>query len=192
MYGRSAALARGDYLRSARGDPGIFSFLGKAVGTIARVGSKILPGPAGAILGTVGGFLGGRAARPTPPAGFAPMQTSMTGLQLGGPRGITLGVQRTQAVTASARVQNGGGGCPSGYHLNKSGYYDRSGFVPPGSRCVRNRRMNVANPRALRKGLRRVAGFGKLASRARRDIGRAATAVGVRRSVRKGAFGRKR
>lgn len=44
-------------------------------------------------------------------------------------------------------------------------------------------RMNVANPKALRRALRRVAGFGKLARRARRDIGRAASAVGVRRGV---------
>lgn len=54
----------------------------------------------------------------------------------------------------------------------------------------KRRTMNVANSRALRRALRRVAGFGKLARRARRDIGRAATAVGARRSVR--TLGRKR
>lgn len=63
------------------------------------------------------------------------------------------------------------GTCPEGFHKAKDG----------SQKCVRNRRMNVANPRALRRGLRRVAGFGKLAQRARRDIGRAATAVGVSR-----------
>ena len=56
----------------------------------------------------------------------------------------------------------------------------------------RRRRMNVTNPRALRKALRRVAGFGKLACRARRDIGRAATAVGVKRGGGRRMFGRKR
>lgn len=45
------------------------------------------------------------------------------------------------------------------------------------------RRMNVTNPRALRKALRRVSGFGKMAARARKDIGRAATAVGVKRGM---------
>jgi len=45
------------------------------------------------------------------------------------------------------------------------------------------RRMNVVNPKALRRSLRRVAGFGKLAARMRRDIGRAATSVGVARRV---------
>lgn len=56
----------------------------------------------------------------------------------------------------------------------------------------KRRRMNVANPKALRRALRRVSGFGKLARRARRDIGRAASAVGVRRSVamKKGRFGK--
>lgn len=59
----------------------------------------------------------------------------------------------------------------------------------PGGR----RRLNVTNSRALRRALRRVAGFGKLARRARRDIGRAASAVGVqRRSTRARSFGRKR
>jgi hypothetical protein len=37
--------------------------------------------------------------------------------------------------------------------------------------------MNVANPRALRRGLRRVSGFAKLAARARKDIKKAAKAV---------------
>lgn len=60
--------------------------------------------------------------------------------------------------------------------------------ILPGGRTgfetLPRRRMNVANPKALRRSLRRVAGFGKLAARARRDIGRAATAVGVSRGRR--------
>ena len=44
---------------------------------------------------------------------------------------------------------------PAGYHLDKA----------TRSRWVRNRRMNVANPRALRKAMRRVQGFEKLAKR---------------------------
>ena len=62
-----------------------------------------------------------------------------------------------------------GGCCPSGYHLAKDG----------SGRCVRNRSMNVANPRALRRSLRRVAGFGKLAQRSKKDIRRAAKAIGA-------------
>ena len=44
---------------------------------------------------------------------------------------------------------------PSGYHFAKDG----------SGRLVRNRRMNVANPRALRRSMRRVQGFEKLARR---------------------------
>ena len=61
------------------------------------------------------------------------------------------------------------GCCPTGFHLAKDG----------SGRCVRNRSMNVANPRALRRSLRRVAGFGKLAQRSKRDIRRAAKAIGA-------------
>ncbi len=76
-------------------------------------------------------------------------------------------------------------------HPNKSTYVIRGGgtsrwgpggqlvLVPRGTMAVPNRRMNVANPRALRKALRRVAGFGKLTHRARRAIARAASAVGI-------------
>ncbi|MFQ1042878.1 hypothetical protein, partial [Gilliamella sp. CG16] len=59
--------------------------------------------------------------------------------------------------------------CPSGFHMAKDG----------SGRCVRNRSMNVANPRALRRSLRRVAGFGKLAQRSKKDIRRAAKAIGA-------------
>jgi len=48
-----------------------------------------------------------------------------------------------------------GAGVPSGYHFAKDG----------SGRLVRNRRMNIANPRALRRAMRRVQGFEKLARR---------------------------
>jgi len=70
---------------------------------------------------------------------------------------------------AAPGMMAAGGCCPSGYHITKDG----------SGRCVRNRSMNVANPRALRRSLRRVAGFGKLAMRAKRDIRRAAKSIGA-------------
>jgi len=48
-------------------------------------------------------------------------------------------------------------GCPSGYHPEKSG----RGY------CVRNRRMNALNPRALSRASRRVGGFARAVKRAR-------------------------
>ena len=68
------------------------------------------------------------------------------------------------------------GCCAPGFHMNKAA--TRAGH-PPGTVCVRNRSMNVANPRALRRSLRRVAGFGKLAMRAKKDIRRAAKSIGA-------------
>lgn len=80
-------------------------------------------------------------------------------------------------------------------HPNKSTYVTRGGGTSrwpqelivhmKGTECVPSRRMNVANPRALRRALRRVAGFGKLAKRSRRAVSIAASSLGVRRGARK-------
>jgi hypothetical protein len=76
------------------------------------------------------------------------------------------------------------GECPKGFHMNKSRGSDGA---PPGTKCVRNRRMNPANPQALRRSLRRVSGFAKLAQRTKRDIARANSAVGNKTSSRRAA-----
>lgn len=171
MYGRSAVLARGDYGRAARmrGDPGFFSFIGKAVGTVAKAAGGLVGGPIGSVLKGAGNILAPSkvnqasaiqsAAAPRPPTG-----TSLIGMQVGGPRGLTVGVQKTQttAYTGSASVTPTSDGCPKGYHLNKTGYYTASGYIPPHSKCVRNRRMNVVNPKALRKSIRRGKGSIKI------------------------------
>jgi hypothetical protein len=65
-----------------------------------------------------------------------------------------------------------------GHHLNKSHYFRKphglaenigtwggAVEVPKGTACVKNRRMNVTNPRALRRALSRARGFEKLAMR---------------------------
>jgi len=54
-------------------------------------------------------------------------------------------------------MPNGLPGCPSGYHPEKSGK----------AYCVRNRRMNPLNPRALSRATRRVGGFARAVKRAR-------------------------
>lgn len=54
-------------------------------------------------------------------------------------------------------MPNGLPGCPSGYHPEKSGQ----------PYCVRNRRMNPLNPRALSRATRRVGGFARAVKRAR-------------------------
>src|SRR5207244_618276 len=85
-------------------------------------------------------------------------------------------------------------------HLNKATYVRRGGgtrnltpgVVVKGTEFVPTRRMNVANPRALRRSLRRVAGFAKLTKRVRHAVSMAASACGVHRRAAKGKAIRRR
>ncbi len=165
---------QGDYYQ---GDPffgaligGAVSWLGKkifkrglskpaqiAAGTsIIRKGTRALPGAVGgAAVGAVLPSVPGPGRFTVDPGAVFP----------GGRPFIT----RAPAPGRPPAQLGPGAGCPSGYHLAKDG----------SGRMVRNRSMNVANPRALRRSLRRVAGFGKLAQRSKKDIRRAAKAIGA-------------
>ena len=140
------------------GDPGFFSSLWKGIKKVAPiVAGFAVGGPAGAIAAGIG------TKRPSPVAsfpgvgmGFAPMMGR--GMPIKIPR--LPGPKRGGAVPLPIPIPVGGGAdngacCPSGFHLAKDG----------SGRCVRNRSMNVCNPRALRRAIRREKGFGKLASR---------------------------
>ncbi len=103
----------------------------------------------------------------TIPIPFSPFQVTPQAFM---PGGKPLFSRRPDEIMGPPDLRGQAGGCcPSGYHLTKDG----------SGRCVRNRSMNVANPRALRRSLRRVAGFGKLAMRAKKDIRRAAKSIGA-------------
>jgi len=148
------------------GDPGFLSSLWKGFKKVA----KFIPGPIGTIarVAGVGAIALGGAKILTPPiqapatnkirpfgypsfpavgAGGAP---SMLGQPWAGPA-TTQAARRTLEFAQPPMA----GGCPTGYHYAKDG----------SGRLVRNRRMNVANPRALRRSMRRVQGFEKLARR---------------------------
>lgn len=165
---------RGDYYRAGGIFGSIGKFLGGVASTVGRVAS-ILPIPGSNIIGgvarAVGGVLNprqGTAIAPFAP-GQAPVLTQLprlpqiSGGQLGPFMGQQGGLIQVQTVTAGGR--------------QTVKVVDQNTGRVVGSR----KRMNVANPRALRRALRRVAGFGKLAKRAKRDIARAASAIGVRR-----------
>jgi hypothetical protein len=74
-----------------------------------------------------------------------------------------------------------GAGCPIGFRLNKSTYVTRGGGTShwphsltvhqKGTVCVKRRRRNVGNARALRRAISRVRGFVHLAHRAMRLVG---------------------
>ena len=137
------------------GDPG---FLSGLWGVIKKVAPTIIGaaigGPVGGIIATAG--TGGQArakpkALPAPPGAIAGQISFPGGTSIG------LGLQAPGAqVLGPYDPSRGTGMVPSGYHYAKDG----------SGRLVRNRRMNVANPRALRRAMRRAQGFEKLAKRA--------------------------
>lgn len=148
------------------GDPGFLSGLWKGIKKIAGpIIGGLIAGPAGVAIG--GAVTGGGRTPPILPQMAAGTQvvgqvTMPGGASFGG--GVQLGPQGFRTPKAGRfgppRIAGpvgpaGTGGCPSGYHYAKDG----------SGRMVRNRRMNVANPRALRRSMRRVQGFEKLARR---------------------------
>ena len=147
------------------GDPGFLSSLWKGIKKIApTIIGGMIGGPVGAVIGGGGG--GGQVATRPPvltqqPGGGATYGGAVTfpgGMQIGA---VTQrpGVGRLPPYTAAGPGVLPGGGqgtmVPSGYHWAKDG----------SGRLVRNRRMNVANPKALRRAMRRAQGFEKLARR---------------------------
>jgi hypothetical protein len=140
---------QGDFYQE-QGDPGLFGFLGKAIGTAAG----FIPGVGGIAGRAISAITKGRPA------------IQRTGSVLGG-------IVRKHPVLSAAgaagaigmmgagagHMLGGGAACPKGFHPCKSRHGCRKGP------CVRNRHMRVTNPRALRRSLRRATGFAKLAMR---------------------------
>jgi len=133
------------------GDPGWLSRIWGGIKRVVRpVIGGLIGGPIGQVVaGAVGGAAGAgavqRAPAPTPPAGTIGGAVSFPG-------GVTVSGAVVPRIGPGAVAA---GACPTGYHLDKA----------TGTRWVRNRRMNIANPKALRKAMRRVSGFEKLAKR---------------------------
>jgi len=148
------------------GDPGFLSSLWRGIKKVApAIIGGMLGGPAGALIGAAGS-VGSPATPPMfpQPQAFFPRPTPGSPVEVGVSfPGGTRVAGRIGPFSPFTGATRGGyspgpqGGCPTGYHLRKDPR------LPP--KCVRNRRMNVANPRALRRGMRRVQGFEKLAKR---------------------------
>jgi len=136
---------QGDYYR---GDP----FFGALVGLAKRVG--------GSLLGKIGGKLGG-SVRPGGAMAQLPAIAGRAGklvkahpvLSAAGAAGAIVGASRMGGARGGA-VDHLGRHCKRGTHISR-----RTGQE------VCNRRMNVCNPRALRRSIRRAQGFVKLAMR---------------------------
>jgi len=134
----------GDYYtgRGGRGD--YYTGRGDLGGFLKRVGRAGL----GFITGGVPGAIGGFAGRPS-----APTQTR---IDFQSPIGGGFEFERTTGARGSASLDlSRDGACPRGFHPAKDG----------SGKCVRNRRMNVGNSRALMRAVRRQEGFVTLAKR---------------------------
>lgn len=131
----------GDYY-SGYGDPGLFGFLGGAIKGITGVAGKILPGPIGTVATAVSKVIpGGRTITTTAPKPTVPTIVA--------PKAPPTGTRTyTPGTVATTPL-----GMP---------------YIVKGAK---RRRMNVANPKALRRAIRRESGFVKLARRALKGTG---------------------
>lgn len=138
-----------------RGDPGLFDILKKGLGFIAKKAAGRIPGGTTAI-GLIGA--GGR--------GF-PSPTTIAlpgGRRLSPPGQVAISSRGAGIEMATA------GGCPKGFHANRSSYHTAEGFVQMGTRCVRNRRRNLSNGRANTRALRRMAAWEKQDKKRRQTL----------------------
>jgi hypothetical protein len=177
---RNARSGASRYPRAPMGDPGIFSAIGGALKAVGKVALGTLTGgPAGgaaAAIKSVGGLVlgsGSRGALPMP-GGFAPVGPSSGGTAVavsgGGEQGMTIRGAQTGTGSVGLLYRDphpvATGGCPKGYHPNKGAFYQRTPagnviFVPKGYKCVKNRRRNPLNARALDRAMSRVGSAGK-------------------------------
>jgi len=171
---------------------GITGFItGGPAGALVGVAGGLVGGTSGGVQAGAGytspyrapnpGAAGGlnSAALPSMPfAGSGPGFGTMTPFYPG-PRGFAASSPAPAPSGGPVVVQGPDGKLCQirGHHLNKSRYFKkRPGIIGPlvfgsemlvekGTECVKNRRMNVGNARALRHALRRARGFEKLAMR---------------------------
>jgi len=173
-----------------QGDPGLFGDIFRKVTSVA---GTVLPGPLGMGARAIHRLAGGGRATGAPQSPldtrgkFAPKgspahraylaRQGTRGLNLPGlgARGMgigppgsrlslfepqTNGAKSTAIPVGSVEVK------PSGYHLNKSGYFLRDGtYIEPRSVYVKNRRRNPANPRAIDRSIGRIESAKRMASR---------------------------
>jgi len=202
--------AQGDYYV---GDPGIFGSLFR--GVTRTIGGAIGGFLKGGPIGAIGGAIGGAASATRASSEQAVIESGDEGSAytpalrakhaMAVMRGGAGGGAPIRGALAAPGGMMVGPPLPAGFrvrrtHLNKATYYRRGGGVQnltpglvfKGTEFVPNRRMNVANPRALRRAIRRVSGFGKIVKRMKRAIARANSAVGNVRHARGKAIARRR
>lgn len=203
MYYQQGDYYKGDYYR---GDPSIFGFLGNVAKAAVKIGGGAVTGflTGGGIKGAIVGAAGGAGAavvqgthEATLAAGgsesaYTPAMKAKHAeiLMRGGSGAIQRGGLAMQGPTTALPMLATGPGTfgMRRMHPNRSTYVTRGGGTsrwpvglqvhPKATELVPSRRMNVGNPRALRRAIRRVSGFAKLVHRVKRAVSRANSAVG--------------
>lgn len=148
--------------------------LWSTLGKIATVGANVVTGgTAGTVLKIASGVLGGSgssAPAPAPqamPGGYNLNNPVKPLILPGSPDSIKVSgksiglLQGYNQVTATGYYSQPGTAvaCQTarGTHLNRTGYHLKDGtYVAPNSRCVKNRRRNPLNPRALSRAMGRL------------------------------------
>jgi hypothetical protein len=186
------------------GDPGIFDIFGRVARVVggAAVGF-VTGGPAGAIAGAAKGtalaIRHGTQVETLAAGGsgsaYTPAMRARHALVLahGGSGTIMRGGLAMQGVDGRLAGMAAMPGMRR-HHPNRSTYVTRGGGTsrwpvgltvhPKGTELVPSRRMNVANPRALRRGIRRLRGFAKIARKVL-AAARHFKGTGVHRGVRR-------
>ena len=136
---------QGDFYAGSRGDPGFFSFLGKALKGAVGVAAGFMPG---------GGLVSRAVTAMTHvPGGGALVKAARSPLA----RRVGGMVIKHPVLSAAGAAGVIGAGVEGGRMLR--------GRHPAMAGMRRHRRMNVTNVRALRRSIRRAQGFAKLAKR---------------------------
>jgi hypothetical protein len=152
---------QGDYYAGAMGDPfwgGLINVARRGIGALVGVArGRGAPAAAGAATSGIAKYTG-----PAVAAGRAIMQRGTAAiikhpvLSAAGAAGVVGAAVGAGGEALAMRM--GGGGCaPKGFHMSKP----KGGRCPSAPHLVRNRRMNVANGRALSRAVRRLHHFAR-------------------------------
>ncbi len=140
---------QGDFYAGSRGDPFWGALVGGAIGLGRKIFSHAKPLLGSGTIATAAGAGGAIMKR------GASMIMKHPVLSAAGAAGAlgTAGLLEHARTPGASML--GFGACPKGHHISKSKHSKSFGA------CVRNRRMNVANGRALGRAVRRLHHFAK-------------------------------
>lgn len=153
---------QGDFYAGARGDPfwGQLAAIGGKIASAVHKGGAVMKGmlmPGGGATSSV--KRGWEAIKDSPQ-----LINKHPVLSAAGAAGA-IGALGTAGVSHMMMPAMTLSGAPKGFHVCKSMQHARHPHPCKTGMFVRNRRMNVCNPRALRRAIRRARGFTKLAMR---------------------------